>query len=358
MGARPGTLAVSSSAIKPQIRVIQYDANGVRDSSQVSLEELANTHNGPGVTWIDIQGLGDETILRSIGKQFAIEDMCLEDTVNVPQRPKIMVYGDKLLWVTRMVRIDEHGLIDREQLSVVHSKNVLITFQERPGDILDPVRRRIHDETGPMRSQAADYLAYAIVDTVIDGYYPIVEKLAGSLELLEGSILQRATPENLVAINHVRLLLLTLRRGMSAQSSALRQYLTSPSIHVLEHTLTYLRDTLDHTQQLNDVMENQKELVAGLLNTYLSMVSYQTNEVTRILTIMASIFIPLTFVAGIYGMNFQHMPELSVRWAYPVVLGLMAVLALTMVVFFIRKGWLGKGKRKLHQRLTKDDSND
>lgn len=355
IGAPPGELAIHDDQVTPKIVVHQYskDSAIVHDVEHPS--ELAEFLAHDGVSWVDVQGLGSEEVLRSLAHECNIPPLALEDMVNVPQRPKIVAYDDAMLWVTRMVRIDDAGFIDREQVSFFHRGNLLVSIQQRPGDIFDPVRKRIREGKGRIRSGRADYLAYALVDTVVDGYYPIVQRIGLALEAIESQVMVNATPEHLAAINQTRLLATTLRRGISAQREALSLFLASPTSHVETSSLPYLSDTLDHATQIYEVMDNQKDQVSGLLNTYLSMVSYRSNEVMKVLTIMASIFIPLTFVAGIYGMNFENMPELSKPWAYPAALGAMATMAMLMVLYFVRKGWIGFRQDKKLATLTRGE---
>ncbi len=342
VGSRPGTLVVPAGAVPPRITVIRYAADTIEDLAPDTGGSLHSLVMPGTVTWIDVQGLGDEAVLRRIGQEFGLHALALEDVVNAPQRPKAEEYAEHLLLVTRMPRFTEHEL-DIEQVAVVVGDGWLLSFQEQHGDVLDPVRRRLRDGLGPMRRSGADYLAYAIVDTIVDAYYPIVETLSDRIEALEDHLMERPSRRLLEKINAVRTDLVVLRRGIWPQREALGRLLREPGRFMSEGLRPYLRDTFDHCDQLAEVVDSHRDLVNGLTNTYLSLLSNRTNDVMRVLTIMASIFIPLTFLAGIYGMNFEYMPELQTRWAYPVLIGIMVAVALVMLQFFRSRGWLGDG---------------
>ena len=340
VGSRPGTLVVAENSVAPRARAIRYSANGV---DEVEAGEPAEFHAlvRPGsVTWVDVQGLGDERVLRAFGTSFGLHPLVLEDVVNAPQRPKAEEYSDHLLLVTRMVRLADLDL-EVEQVAVVIGENWILSFQERHGDVLDPVRRRIREGLGPIRNAGPGYLAYALVDTIVDAYYPVMESLSARIERLEDRLMTRATPGMLVRLNHVKTDLVLMRRGIWPQREALNRMLREPSRFIGEDVRPYLRDTYDHCDQLADVVDSNRELVNGLLNTYLSLLSNKTNDIMKVLTIMASIFIPLTFLAGIYGMNFDNMPELRSSWAYPLLLVIMFAVAVAMLLWFRKRGWLG-----------------
>jgi magnesium transporter len=217
-----------------------------------------------------------------------------------------------------------------------------LSFQERHGDVLDSVRRRIRDGTGLMRKSGPDYLAYAIVDTIVDAYYPVIDTLSNRLERLETRMAESTSPKALERLNRIKVDLLLMRRAIAPQQETLSRLLREPSRFMTDDVRLFFRDTFDHCAQLADVVESHRELVTSLMSTYLSLVSNRTNEVMRVLTVMASIFIPLTFLAGLYGMNFPNMPEFSRPWSYPVLLVIMGVVGVGMVLFFHSKGWLGE----------------
>jgi magnesium transporter len=343
-GSGPGTLVVADDALPPRIHVIQFTRDQLRELDVADVDELPGLLAPDRVTWIDVQGLGDEPLLRRLGEHFHIHPLALEDVVNTPQRPKAEEYDEQLLLITRMVRLVSTYDIDREQVSIFQGEHYVISFQEHYGDVLEPVRSRCRDGRSPVRLHQADFLAYALLDTIIDGYYPVIEGLSDRLERLEDRVLSRnPTHTTLDRLNRVKNDLVVLRRGLWPQLEALNRLLRDPNRFISEEVRVYLRDTTDHCAQLVDVLDSNRELINGLLNTYLSIVGNRTNEVMKVLTIMASIFIPLTFVAGIYGMNFDHMPELHSRWGYPAALAVMALSSIGLLLYFRHRGWIGGG---------------
>ncbi len=346
IGAQPGTLVIPKEAPPPKISTIHYSESEHRVSSVDNVDELNEAFNESEVTWIDIQGFGDRSIMRKIGTLFDLHPLLLEDVVNVPQRPKVEPYGDQLLIIVRMVRVgedDEHVEtgIDIEQVSLILAKNYVITFQERHGDILDPVRKRLASKKGIIRERGSDYLAYAIADSIIDAYYPVLEVVGNRLESLESAVIDDPSPAVLGELNRLKNQLINLRRAIWPQREAVNALVRGDHGLISDEVGVYLRDTYDHCIQTSEVAEMYREMITGLMNTYLSSVANRTNEVMKVLTIMASIFIPLTFMAGIYGMNFEHMPELKYTYSYAILWFAMGVVALGMLLFFKRKGWIG-----------------
>ncbi len=342
VGATPGTLVAPAESPPPRIHVIDYTRSEVEATEITDLDRLCEIVKRESLTWVDIQGLGDIDLLRKIGKVFGFHDLLLEDVVNVPQRPKVDEYEKHVLFVTRMLKLRDDGELDREQLSIVVGSNYVVTFQERYGDVLDPVRKRIEIGRGPIRKSGADYLAYAILDTVIDAYFPILEEIGDRLEAFEDVVMRDTSSRVLRDLNDLKAVLLILRRLVWPQREALGQVCRGkdmPLIHA--KTVVYYRDTYDHCVQIAEILEQYRELAGGLVNTYLSVASNRMNETMKVLTVMASIFIPLTFIAGIYGMNFENMPELRSPMAYPVILAVMVLIAGGMLWFFRRKGWIG-----------------
>ena len=338
VGARPGTLVINDDSPPPKIRVMQFTPTDAREEDVTDPEALRSAHDPDGVTWVDVQGFGDEQLLRQVAEVFSLHPLVVEDIVNVPQRPKAEPYDDQMLIVVRMVKMDEPGTIDMEQVSIVLGKHYVLTFQERYGDVLDPVRQRIRAGNVRIRGEGPDYLAYAIFDTIIDGYYPILEELGNYLE----ELVERPQPRLVKDLNRIKNQLTNMRRAMWPQREAASTLAREEHPLIAENVRLFLRDSYDHCVQTSEVTEMYREMVTGLMNTYLSSIANRTNEVMKVLTIMASIFIPLTFMAGIYGMNFEHMPELHVEWAYPLVWGTMLVVAGGMLIFFWRKGWIGR----------------
>ena len=341
VGARPGTLVINHTGPKPIIRVIEYKPDSIEEHELSDVSELQDLLHEDSVSWIDVQGLGDEEVLRSVANVFDLHALALEDVVNVPQRPKVEDYEKHLLFITRMAVLDDAYTVKAEQVSVFVGPSFVLTFQERHGDLLDPIRNRLRQGKGPIRKSGADYLAYAIIDTVVDGYYPILESLGEVLESMEDDIIERPSRSLLQQIHHIKRELLAIRRAIWPQREAINSLIRDDNPLVGDAVKVYLRDVYDHCVQIIDVVETYRELAGGLMDIYLSSVSNRMNEVMKVLTIMASIFIPLTFMAGVYGMNFENMPELKVRWAYPILMATMIAVAAGMVVYFWRKGWVG-----------------
>jgi len=341
VGARPGTLAINSHAPKPVIRVIEYTPQSFQEHDIADVQQIREFLGADAVAWVDVQGLGDETVLRAIGEVFGLHPLALEDVVNVPQRPKVEPFDEHLLIVARMARMQDPHTAVSEQVSLIVGRNYVLTFQERYGDILDCVRNRIRKGKGPIRHAGADYLAYAIVDALIDGYYPILEAFGDALETLEDEIVPTPNPSALRTVHHVKRELLAIRRTIWPLREAINALIREDTPFVSDSTRVYLRDCYDHCVQIIDVVETYRELTGGLADLYLSSIGNRQNEVMKILTIVASIFIPLTFMAGIYGMNFENMPELHAAWGYPILLAAMIVVAIAMVFYFRLKGWLG-----------------
>ena len=348
VGARPGTLVIPPTAERPCITAIEYAADHATTVTITNVEDLRPLLASATSVWIDVQGIGDEATLRALGDLFSIHPLALEDIVNTPQRPKVEEYPEQVLLITR-IALPIGDAIDLEQISVLVGNNYVLSFQERNADVLDPVRVRMREGKGAIRVAGPSYLAYAIIDTIVDAYYPLIEALSHQLERLEVEVSGSPSVEMVRELNVIKARLVLLRRGLAPQLEALTRMMRADMPLVTAEVRTYLRDTHDHCHQLLDVVDSHRELVAGLMNTYLSIVSNRTNEVMKVLTMMASIFIPLTFLAGIYGMNFKQMPELDVWWAYPLLLVLMLAVAITMLFQFRRRGWLGRREKKRKQ---------
>jgi magnesium transporter len=342
VGAKPGTLAIDPAAPKPKIKVIAYSEESIEEHDLQAVGDLTDIRARGLKLWVDVQGLGDEGSLRAMADMFAIHPLALEDIVHIPIRPKAEPYEDNLLVISRMLHHKEDSAIDTEQVSIMVGHDYVLTFQEQYGDELDAVRHRLQAPGSRMRREGSDYLAYAILDTIIDAYYPVIEALGDRIEDLEERVLAEASPETLRDLTSIKGTLLGLRRAVAPQREAINAMIRDECEFVSDKVRIYLRDTYDHIVQTSEAVETARELVSGLMNTYLSVVSNRMNEVMKVLTIVASIFIPVTFLAGIYGMNFEHMPELAYSWAYPVLIAVMIIIGAGMLVYFRCKGWLGR----------------
>ncbi len=339
-GARPGTLAIPADAPPPRLHAFVYGPGRCEEHEVPDAAALAALRDEDAVTWIDVQGFGNRAAIDKIRETFDIHPLAMADVVNVPQRSKVEDYGDRHLIVTRMARLGAEGELTLEQVSFVLGPGWLLTFQERTGDVFDPVRERLRTGVGLLRQSGPDYLAYALIDALVDGYFPVAEALGEGLEGLEEEVMGRPSRATLARIHRVRRTLLALHRIQWRQRDALSMLARDESLPFRPEVRVYLRDVYDHAVQILDVIETYRELTVGLMDIYLSSVSNRMNQVMKTLTVMASIFIPLTFLAGIYGMNFENMPELRWRWGYYAVWGVMVGVGLALLAWFWRRGWL------------------
>ena len=345
-GTPPGTLIVDPEAPHPSVRVIAYGPDETVEQEIHEPRHVRDFLDKWPVIWVDVEGLGDAETIRTLGEIFGLHRLALEDVVNVHQRPKIEQYDGYYFIVARMVKLGEH--LETEQLSLFLGKNFVVTFQEgHPGDCLETIRERIRQKRGRIRDAGLDYLAYALLDAVVDCYFPIMEEYGERLEAFEDELLTYPHSDTVARIHEIKRNLLTLRRAVWPQRETFNALLRDETPLVTNETRLYLRDCYDHTTQLIDLIETYRELGSDLTDVYLSSISNRTNEIMRVLTVIATIFIPLTFIAGIYGMNFNpaaspvNMPELNWYWGYPFSLTLMALVAFGQLFFFWRRGWLG-----------------
>ncbi len=349
-GAPPGSFAVPEVHVEPRMHVISYDADELVENDVTGVEELPGILREGGVNWIDVQGLGDGSVVRELGELKNLHPLALSDVVNLGQRPKVDEYDDVLFFALRMVQITGEGRLAWEQISIFLGPGFVLSFQETHGDCLDPLRDRIRGGRKRIRSAGNDFLACMIVDTTVDGYFPVLEHHGDRLEEFEEIILDRPTRRVLGELYRVKRDLVTFRRSTWPLRDALQHLLRDESDALSPDALFYLRDTVDHVMQVVDVSETHRDLSAGLVDVYLSTVGQKTNEVMKVLTVIATVFIPLTFVAGIYGMNFdtQHpgnLPELGWKYGYLFFWGLCGLLVVVLLGVFRRLGWLGGGVR-------------
>ncbi len=343
-GSPPGTLVPDPQAPHPDIKVMAYGPNGLVERTLDKAEDVREFVGVWPVTWVNVDGLGDATTIARFGALFKLHVLAMEDVINVHQRAKVEQYPDYYFIVGRMVEISQR--VETEQLSLFLGKNFVLTFQELPGDCFDPVRERIRKAGGRIRNAGPDYLAYALVDAFVDHYFPVLEKYGEQLESLEDEVILSPQRGVISRIHEVKRDLLTLRRAAWPLREALTTLYRESTPLITEETRLYLRDCYDHTVQIIDLLENYRDIASSLTDIYLSSVSNRMNEVMKVLTIFTAIFAPLTFIAGIYGMNFNtdksplNMPELNWYWGYPFALGLMILLATIMLIYFGRKGWL------------------
>jgi magnesium transporter len=348
-GSPPGTLVADAAAPRPRLRVIAYGPDRFEETEPRNVEALAGVVGHWPVTWVDVQGLGDVETVRALGDRFDLHGLALEDVINVHQRPKVELYENHVFIVTRMVGgpATDGGGADTEQVAMFLGADFLLTFQERSGDCFEPVRERLRHAGGRIRAARADYLAYTLIDAVIDGYFPVLEGYGERVERLEDAVTARPDAALVAQIHALKRDLLTLRRAIWPQREMVNALIRDESSLVAEPTRLYLRDCYDHAIQLMDMIETYREIASGLVDLHLSSFSARLNE-----TIIATIFIPLSFITGLYGMNFDpsasrwNMPELGWRYGYPFALGLMGVVAIGLLVYFRRKGWIGGRDRR------------
>lgn len=346
-GVPPGTLDLEPDAPAPDIILIDYNetlATRVKLSTPSDIGPYLDTES---VSWIDLLGLGNNETWRQMGEVLNLHPIAQEDVVNVPQRPKVVEYPNQLIIIALMVMIHpELESLHREQVSLILGKNYLVTVQEEPDyDCFDPVRDRIRKAQGPIRQNKADYLAYSLLDAIIDGFFPVLEFYGERIEELEDEVVENPTKKTLEKIYDIRRELLNLRRAVWPQRDAINRLIRDGNDLISPEVRIYLRDCYDHLIQVMDMVETYRELTSGLMDVYLSSVSNKMNEVMKFLTVMSTIFIPLTFIAGVYGMNFNtekspfNMPELNWYWGYVFFWMMIIAIAASLIFFFWRRGW-------------------
>ncbi len=324
-----------------KISVIDYDDKNFQEKEIVGIEEALPFKDIPTVTWINIDGLHAVDIIEKIGNVFEIHPLTLEDIVNTGQRPKYEDFDKYIFVVLKMLMFDDlKKEIVSEQISLIFGSNYVISFQEREGDVFDSIRERIRNAKGRIRKMGADYLAYSILDAVVDNYFAILEKLGDKIEDVEEGLVVNPTPHTLQAIHNLKRDIIFLRKSVWPLREVVGSLERGESKLVKKSTSIFLRDLYDHTIQTIDTIETFRDMVSGVLDIYLSSVSSRMNEIMKVLTIFAAIFIPLTFIAGVYGMNFEFMPELKWKWGYFLVLGIMTVASFGMLAYFRRKKWI------------------
>lgn len=343
VGLPPGSLVyVGDGGPSPTtVSVIDYTETEVMEKTGITLEECMPLRESPSVTWLNFSGLANVEEIRKLGEAFGLHPLVMEDILHVGQRPKLELYDDYVYLVVKMIcRGDNGNEVTYEQLSIVLGKNYVLSFQERPGDIFGTIRERIRNNKGKLRKSGADYLVYSMVDMVVDNYFPALEKLGERVENIEEHISEDADQEVLGEIYLLKREVLFLRKSIYPLREVVAALMRQDTELVKPSTYTYLRDVYDHSVQVMDVVETNTDMLSELLDVYMSTVSNRMNEIVKTLTIISTIFIPLTFIVGLYGMNFEMMPELSNEYAYPAVLAGMAAISGVMIYYFRRKGWL------------------
>ena len=342
-GMPPGSLVHIGEKKSERIRitVCEYDDQHFQERELETLEECFRFREEPTVTWVHVDGVHRVETLEKVGSCFQLHPLVLEDILNTDQRPKMEDYGQDLFIVLKMLNYDEKtGQIAAEQISLVLRSHSVISFQERGGGVFASLQERIRNGKGRLRKMGADYLAYALLDFIVDHYFLILERLGERIELLEEKLLTDPTTPTLQKIQNLKREMIFLRRWVWPLREVVSGLERGESAWVREATRVYLRDVYDHTIQVIDTIEIFREMLSGMMDIYLSSLNNRMNAVMKVLTIIATIFMPLTFLAGVYGMNFKHMPELEWRWGYPAAWVVMVLVAVLMLLIFRRKKWL------------------
>ena len=342
-GQIPGSIIYTGkkSEQKLFIEVFDYDKENYSESELLSIEDSSEFKNSISNTWINLNGLNHVNEIEKLGKLYKLHPLVLEDIVNISQRPKIDEYDDYLFVVLKMLYYDDNEKIASEQVSFILGKNYVLSFQESEGDVFDGVRNRIRQAKGRVRSLNADYLLYVLIDAVVDHYFSVIEVLGNKIEDFETAIFAgEATDDVSKNIQNLKREILRVRRAIFPLREVISRIEKNENALIQKKTITYYRDVYDHLIQVSENIDIYREMIWSLMEMYMTTISNKMNEVMKVLTIMASIFIPLTFIAGIYGMNFHNMPELSYKYSYYILWAVMILLFFGMLYYFKRKKWL------------------
>jgi magnesium transporter len=342
VGKAPGTITYMGhrEAIETKVTIIEYTDSFSKVHFPGDIEQIAAHKDTPTTSWVNIVGLSDASFIEKVGAHFGLNPLILEDIVNTQQRPKIDEYEDYIFGAFKMLYVNENNELVSEHVAMVLMKNCVLVFQELDDDVFNGVRERISAKSGRIRTRDSDYLFFALLDSIIDNYFVVLENVSHKIEVLEEEVYQN--PKQVVA-HRIQLLkkeVLKIRQWIYPVKELVGRLIDSESALISKDTKLFLRDALDHSYEINESLQIYREMAMSLMEMYMSNMSNKMNEVMKVLTIMASIFIPLTFIAGIYGMNFDHMPELHWENGYYIVWGIMIVLFIGMLVYFKKKHWL------------------
>jgi len=344
IGAAPGTLLHIGEHRVDQVRlnVILYDGNSIEERPVGTLEEALALCDSPQTAWLNVDGIHDTDIIAHIGRHFNIHPLTLEDILHTTQRPKMEDYEHYLYVVLQMLRyLPNSAQVVSEQISLIITDRVLISFQESTEDIFSSIRERLHKgRTGRIRTSRCDYLAYSLIDAIVDYYFFILERIGEEIDIVEEDTIDNPNPDVLERMHDLKREIITLRRKIWPLRDIIAGLSKQDSTLIEPSTTIFLRDVHDHTIQIIDTIESYRDILSGLLDLYLTNVSLRMNEVMKVLTIIATIFIPITFIVGVYGMNFTYMPELEWRWGYFAVWGVMLAMITGLLVFFRKKHWI------------------
>lgn len=341
LGQTPGKLVYTGHKTTDdvEVEVFSYDAETLDESRTNSFEKGISVHKEDRVNWVNVIGLHDIDIISKVGEKFKLHKLLLEDVLNIDQRPKSEDFGNHIFFTIKMFHQQTDAGIEYEHVSFVLCDNTIISFQEKPKDMFDLIRDRLRSSYGTMRSRKADYLFYRLIDTIVDNYYLVLDNFAERIEQLEEEVLDDPTVKTLQSLQHIRKELIYLRRSVYPLRESINAIVKSESKLFDNETEKYFRDIYDHTIHVIESLETYRDLLGGIMDLYMTSVSNRMNEIMKVLTIMSAIFIPITFIAGIYGMNFEHMPELKNEWSYPLVWVLIIAVVVGMLLYFKRKKW-------------------
>jgi len=341
-GLPPGTLIYTGERVQgARITVIEYDEQNLSQRELNTVAECPLLPGGPTVTWINVSGISQVGNLEKLGECFKLHPLVLEDILNIDQRPKVEDYGDYLFIVLKKIDQDQkNGEIAADQISLILGANYLLSFQEGDGEVFAPIRERLTAAKGRLRQAGADYLAYALIDLIVDHYFVVLEKFGERLEFLEDEVVRQPAPQTLQEVHRFKNDMILLRKSMWPLREVVSRLERRESPLIKEPTGLYFKDVFDHTIVAIDTVETYRDILSGMLDIYLSSVSNRLNEVMKVLTVIATIFMPLTFLAGLYGMNFKFMPELEWRYGYFAVLILMAGVGVSMLFYFRKRRWI------------------
>ena len=348
-GLPPGTIIYvgREKTEKTRLKITTYSEGHFEEKEAETIEEIFDLTSKPGVTWINVDGLQRVDIIEKIGKRFGLHPLTLEDIANTEQRPKMEDFENYLYIVLRMLQYNQQeNEVVSEQLSLILGSNWVISFQENLGDVFDSVRDRLRNDKGKIRKLSADYLLYTLIDAVVDNYFSVLEKMGEKIEDIEDQLIANPQPLTVQTIHNLRRQSIFLRKSVWPLRELVNSLERCESGLIKNTTDIYLRDVYDHTIQVIDSVETFRDTLSGMLDIYLSSVSNRMNEVMKVLTIIATIFIPLTLIAGVYGMNFTDMPELKSSWGYPLVLLSMVMITVGMLSYFRKKKWILQGSEK------------
>lgn len=342
-GLAPGTLIHigEKRAEQSKITLIKYDETTSQEKQVKTVEECFSLEDARTIKWINVDGVHEIDVIAKIGNHYSLHPLTLEDVLNTDQRPKIDDYEDYIFIVLKMFYFHEEAdELAVEQISLVFRPGIVISFQEKPGDVFHPIRERLRNTKGKITRNGSDYLAYALIDAIVDHYFVVLERLGEKIELLQEQLVSEPGEQTLRSIHRLKREMIFLRRSAWPLREIISKMEREESPLIQESTTVYIRDVYDHVMYVIDTIETYREMVSGMIDVYLTSMSNRLNEVMKVLTIIATIFIPLTFISGIYGMNFEYMPELRWRWGYFTILAVMGAILIGMLLYFRKKKWL------------------